>query len=379
MEEVAEIGDFFIMVYATLFFKHEYFNIIKNELENDFFYIIDENPVKWLSQCENMNIKFISFDESLRLYKAGIVDKYLVFPTSYKCLDNFYSDLLHDGISNNDIAFVSASILNNQKISLYCYEDLSEIPYLAVHVSTKCNLHCAHCISFCGVCKNNVNISFDKTWLALLALKEKYSHIHHIQLMGGEPLLNSQIINICGSIRDMFPCSEIEILTNGTCLLDQKKEFWDAIKNNNIIISVSYYPILSDIIDDINQLLKQEHIRFKISDKIEYFERYYNLYGTSDIETTFNHCKSVPYCKNGLCLFENYLFPCMAPIAITKIGLVEYGECGINLLNSFTKDMIHELQRKSMYLCKYCHMDYNEKWKQLSMIGYENIHGWNVL
>ena len=64
--------------------------------------------------------------------------------------------------------------------------------------------------------------------------------------MGGEPLLNPNLINIMRMTRSAFPIGSIQIVTNGIVLPDMSESFWQCCYENNIEICPTRYPIRVD-------------------------------------------------------------------------------------------------------------------------------------
>jgi MoaA/NifB/PqqE/SkfB family radical SAM enzyme len=80
-------------------------------------------------------------------------------------------------------------------------------------------------------------------------------------ITGGEPLLHPQITDIFSVARRYFPETEIYFMTNGLLLLKMPETFWENLRQNNITINVSRYPIHLDI-DKIREKAKSHTVRF---------------------------------------------------------------------------------------------------------------------
>jgi hypothetical protein len=109
---------------------------------------------------------------------------------------------------------------------------------LDVHVINSCNLKCFGCnhltdYGYGGPFKAEELVEWIRPWKDRLYLKR-------INLLGGEPLLNSDLKNICIGFRKFFPPSEtkLRIVTNGILI---KKCLWlkDLIQNYHVHIQVS--------------------------------------------------------------------------------------------------------------------------------------------
>ena len=126
-------------------------------------------------------------------------------------------------------------------------------------------------------------------------------------------------------------------------------------------------------------LLKSKKIDYSISNKIMHFYKFYNLSGDSDPLSTYYNCQSIQYCKNGLTLLEDYLYPCVAPIALERAGLILSSQYGINLTSNVTKNDIIQLLCTPMNICSFCHMDYQERWHQLDEQEVDTVKSWSVI
>jgi hypothetical protein len=119
------------------------------------------------------------------------------------------------------------------------------------HVVDKCNLNCAGCIHFSQLCNKTEHLdiySIEKDIKRLAELTE--GKISDIKILGGEPLLHPEINKFLKITRKYFPSvlhsddyGRIELVTNGILLSNQTDQFWQVCNENNIIISISDYPI----------------------------------------------------------------------------------------------------------------------------------------
>lgn len=172
--------------------------------------------------------------------------------------------------------------------------------YLEMHIADHCNLNCAYCSHYSPLSKAKfvdiVQYENDFKRLAELGADK----ITHLRLMGGEPLLNGEIPNIVRIARECFPQCKIQIVTNGTLLLKQSEEFWNACSKYNIGIYISYYPINLDY-----EAVKALALKHKI--KLTYdngatdrtmakFEL--DLEGGQDCYEAFRKCGAANSCAN---------------------------------------------------------------------------------
>ena len=70
-----------------------------------------------------------------------------------------------------------------------------------------------------------------------------------IHILGGEPLLNKDVIKYLQKTREAFPdvdLTEIRLISNGILVNSMKQEFWEALRKYSIILSVTKYPLKLD-------------------------------------------------------------------------------------------------------------------------------------
>lgn len=115
-----------------------------------------------------------------------------------------------------------------------------------VHVVEHCNLNCRGCDNFSCIASPHF-LDIDIFAKDFRRLREVFDdNVEWISLMGGEPLLNDNIIMYCKIARELFPEAVIRIITNGTLLLKKEDAFWDELKKNDVLLYVTKYPIKFD-------------------------------------------------------------------------------------------------------------------------------------
>lgn len=129
--------------------------------------------------------------------------------------------------------------------------------YIEYHICDHCNLNCKCCSHFSPV-SERYSVSLEETEENFKKLSQNFpAHFRSIHLLGGEPLLHPQIIDILQIVRKYFPSKEIQVFTNGTLLSRQDDTFFDTIKKNNIQIGVTRYPCSVNY-DEIKTLLDKK-------------------------------------------------------------------------------------------------------------------------
>ena len=111
-----------------------------------------------------------------------------------------------------------------------------------VHVTEHCNLNCKGCNHFSCIAGEGYlePEQFERDFRRLAELSKRY---FAIKILGGEPLLHPRITEFFDITRKYFPSTPIQITTNGILLPEQAETFWQNCNKNNIIVSISQYPI----------------------------------------------------------------------------------------------------------------------------------------
>lgn len=119
---------------------------------------------------------------------------------------------------------------------------LSQVEF---HLVDHCNLNCAYCDHFTPLAKENF-VSINSILEDFKKLKKVFDNVGRIYILGGEPLLHPELLQIFAPLRQLYPKSEIIIITNGILLNKQKDDFWCALQKYNIVLSMTHYPINID-------------------------------------------------------------------------------------------------------------------------------------
>lgn len=116
-----------------------------------------------------------------------------------------------------------------------------------IHISEHCNLNCAGCSHYSPLAEHKFCdlIALEENLDKLSKIKKK---IGTIRLLGGEPLLNPDVVSVFGIVRSRFENAKIELVTNGVLLVADRlsSEFWDEAKRNDVVLALTIYPVPID-------------------------------------------------------------------------------------------------------------------------------------
>ena len=101
------------------------------------------------------------------------------------------------------------------------------LPYYEVPVTDKCNLNCKGCLFACNGIQDNEHITYKQIEKDVYRMAELFHDIPWIRILGGEPLMHSQINEILAMYRKVFPCAEIDLCTNGLLLPKMDNNFYN--------------------------------------------------------------------------------------------------------------------------------------------------------
>lgn len=248
-----------------------------------------------------------------------------------------------------------------------------KITYLEIHIADHCNLNCAGCSHFSPLAKHEL-VSVEEFRRDFERLGEILKHsCNEIHLLGGEPLLHPDIITLMKIARKNFTHGRILIVTNGILLAQKEENFWQECNNNNIIISITHYPIKLEE-EKIRSLAKKFDVKFEwyaSNDSKSFFSKMpIDLSGKGSIARNFAACHIANLCVQ---LSHGRLYCCpfipyvhffseyfSQDIDITEEDSIDIYQEGLN------EDAILQRLSKPFSACRYCKiskMTWGLQWK----------------
>jgi organic radical activating enzyme len=222
-------------------------------------------------------------------------------------------------------------------------------------LTNHCNLQCRGCRYFSPISPKKY-ASLEKYNRDILRLKELFSNIKIFQFLGGEPLLNPYIASFIILTRDVFPNSEIRILTNGSLLTRMNETFYSACRDSNVIIYCTVYPPLSKKIAAIEDFLRAKKLSLSIQKYAVRMQKTLNLKGSSLKEEVFNKCRNYAY---NPVLRDGFIYHCSMPATVRyfnkRFNQNIIVDKGINIHSPFISgySIIKRLNRP-IETCRWC-------------------------
>lgn len=231
---------------------------------------------------------------------------------------------------------------------------------LEVHVTEHCNLNCKGCFHYSPLAKPAFLdiIQYEKDMKRLSELF--YNEAEYINLMGGEPLLNPDIIKIMKITRQYFKHSLIRIVTNGIMLNEMSDEFWRECQINDISVEPTEYPIGIDL-ESISEKAENFGVKYKIYHSASTMSRQpLAINGEYDCTENFDKC---PQANNWIQLRNGKLFTCITAAHIQnligefdlKIHISDKNY--VDIYEAKSADEILERLASPIPLCRFCNLD----------------------
>ncbi|MCM1183102.1 MAG: hypothetical protein NC337_06995 [Roseburia sp.] len=174
--------------------------------------------------------------------------------------------------------------------------------HLETHVCDHCNLNCKACNNFSPFVEEPSYADIDRFERDLQSLTGLFSGIGRFFLLGGEPLLAPELCcEMIRCYRKYFLANELRVLTNATLILSMKDEFWECIRENEVIIHISLYPPVKERIDKIREKLEQENVRYLVFREVKSFVKHWTAYPFEDENYNNEYCGSAGchYLRDG--------------------------------------------------------------------------------
>ena len=253
------------------------------------------------------------------------------------------------------------------------------LPYLEFHLADHCNLNCKGCDHFSPIAEKRF-ADLNDYKRDIKQLQRLFSKVDTIALMGGEPLLNPQIVSFLFATRSCFSEANVVIRTNGILLPQMSETFWNTCRICSVGIAITIYPPLKEKESDLIQLVKDNDLRVFVQSATS-FHAFYNRKGDTDPKAAFKRCRVrwyTPMLRAG----RIYICPKIASISyfnekfglkIPETGFVDIYTPGLN-----GWDLKSKLNEPSSACC-YCALGWNVlpvfPWGTSNLV----LHDWDAL
>lgn len=228
-------------------------------------------------------------------------------------MDEDFAFYLLKKLKNKNRGNSTEFLIDKMRDQLLRFVPRPYLEYLVINILDHCNLKCKGCDHFACIADPYL-VPFQTLHNDIERMAEIMhgDNIMKIGVMGGEPLLHPDLLEILKDVRNNFPNAIIRLTTNGLLLLQQKEDFWAVCRDYNITIVNTKYPIKIDH-EKMKEKAESESVKFQFyegtgDDTVKTsFKKIITLDGTNDPVKSFAKC----HCANwDNFLMEGKLYSC---------------------------------------------------------------------
>lgn len=276
----------------------------------------EKDNIKTLDDLSGDGLIIIASNDYYREMKNELQKRN--FSKVFAMTQNLHSEIKCKNI-NSEMRFESQNNINQFARIKYELQDsimrLQTQPryeYIVINILSHCNLRCKGCDHFACIA-DPYFVKLETIEKDLHRLKELTNgKITKMGIMGGEPLLHPDLLQILKTARSLFPDTIIRLTTNGLLLLNMKQEFWDVCSKERITIVNTKYP-LNLKYDEMKKKGRENGVKFKYFEgtggkvvKTSY-KKVINVEGTENPVMMFMNCHIANY---GNFLMEGKIYGC---------------------------------------------------------------------
>ena len=230
------------------------------------------------------------------------------------------------------------------------------VPRIEVNLIDACNLKCKGCTHFSSIYGQDSSYPVEDYKKDLLQLR-KVGHLLRLRLLGGEPFLLENLDKYIMIAREIFPETDIEVVTNGLLIPDIERQIFSALKSGDVSVVISPYPPTLKRKGKIMERLNQYGVIWHFDgEEITRFARSLTLEGGHNPEVSSANCLS------AACTFlrKGKLYKCPYEGLINDFnayyGLEKTDDSGVSVYQdkNILDRKIVDYALKPVSRCKYC-------------------------
>ena len=172
------------------------------------------------------------------------------------------------------------------------------LDYLELHLADHCNLNCAGCLHYAPFAERRF-ADVEEVRRDFARLRDLFSNIRHVRLMGGEPLLHPDSAEFVKIVRTAFPKSAVRVVTNGIKLVppldDSVRKLLETMGRLKVGLDWTKYPPVAKHESEIQSLCAQTGVNLRITENSTFMARLL-LKGGSGALRAFCWCRKRMYC-----------------------------------------------------------------------------------
>ena len=165
-----------------------------------------------------------------------------------------------------------------------------KLDYLEIEITEFCNLNRAGCCDCSNLATQKRFYDLEEYKKDLARMRELFSGIDKLRLMGGEPFLNPQIADYVISAKELFPESDLRIVTNGIMLPRIDKSLLRELRDAGAFLDISNYPPTRKLRRKIKEALDASGIGYNFGPPMRYFFKAFLDKPALSADTSFGNC-----------------------------------------------------------------------------------------
>lgn len=187
---------------------------------------------------------------------------------------------------------------------------------LEINATLHCNMSCKSCAHLAPIFrKKNPDLNMMRHHLEIL--NHSY-HASYVKILGGEPLLNPNILELIKTVASIGIADEILLTTNGTLLHKAPEELWDIIDSLELSLYPSRVPSEEKL-----ESFKSKAKSHKVKLQINYYNNFRFSYSekrnedVSLVQDVFNTCKMAHFWHSHT-VMDGWFFLCPQSVFIPQ-------------------------------------------------------------
>ena len=247
-----------------------------------------------------------------------------------------------------------------EEIDNFFYKNELNIPQIEFCLTTQCSLKCKDCCALMPAFnqKGHIKMSVEEFKNTLEQLLENVNSIRKLIILGGEPLLRSELPELLEYAAEKDKVIHIAIVSNGT-MLPSEKLINVLKKYNKINFYMSNYngnPDIEPILkyEQIKALLKQNGLKYQMMESWEWFKE---LGFASDKLCESARRRNYETCHRTKCLqtLDRKIDICSKAFSGRNLGLINTKDfIDLDKTANLRQDLINFYQKDMVDACEYC-------------------------
>ena len=162
--------------------------------------------------------------------------------------------------------------------------------YMETEICHVCNLNCKGCCDFSNLRVDKGFYDLDTFARDLQRMKELFWGIGKIRLMGGEPFLNPRVADHAEKCREIFPDSDLRIVSNGLLIPSVDEGVLRRLRDCGCSVDVSNYPPTAKKRKEIEKAAARAGLSVAFGIPMKFFVRTIREAPTDDPAPAFRNC-----------------------------------------------------------------------------------------